>query len=135
MLQEIPALDTAGLRRFGLIFAAIISVLFGILFPLVFGTGILMWPWVVGGIFVAWSLLAPASLNGFYRLWMRFGFVMGAIMNRVILGIVYYLIVLPTGMILRCLGKDPMRRQIDPNVETYRIESNASDPERMDKPF
>ena len=132
---EIPELDTPGLRRFGLIFAAIIAVLFGLLLPLVFGFGWPWWPWLVAAGFAAWSLLAPATLNGFYRLWMRFGLVMNAIVSRLILGIVFYLVVLPTGLILRLLGKDPMRRQTRTPEESYRVESRDSEPEQMRKPF
>jgi hypothetical protein len=84
---------------------------------------------------VAWSVLAPASLNGFYHLWMRFGMIMNAIVSRIILGIAYYLVVLPTGLVFKMLGKDPMRRKIEGPADTYRITSETSEPAQMRKPF
>lgn len=134
-MHEIPELDRAGLRRFGLIFAAIIAALFGLIIPLIFGLRLAWWPWIVGAFFAGWSLLAPASLDGFYRLWMRFGFVMNAIVSRIILGAVYYLTVLPTGLILRLCGKDPMRRKLESGADSYRERSDDAEPERMRKPF
>jgi hypothetical protein len=133
--HEIPELDTPGLRRFGLIFAVIIAGLFGVLFPLVFGAGFAWWPWIVGAFFAGWSLLAPATLNGFYHLWMRFGLVMNAIVTRVVLGFVYYVVILPTGLIMRLRGKDPMQRRTHTPDKTYRVESTSSEPEQMRKPF
>lgn len=133
--QEIPELDTPGLRRFGLIFAAIVAVLFGLLLPLLFGFGYPWWPWIVAAVFAAWSLLAPASLKGFYHLWMRFGLIMNAIVSRVVLGAVFYLVVLPTGLILRMRGKDPMQRRTRTPEKSYRVASKPTEPEQMRKPF
>lgn len=134
-MHEIPELDTPGLRRFGLTFAAIIAGLFGVLLPWLFGFEFPWWPWAVAAVFTAWSLLAPAALNGFYHLWMRFGFVMNAIVSRVILGVVFYLVVLPTGLILRLRGKDPMQRKTGTTAASYRVESKPPEPEQMRKPF
>lgn len=134
-MKEIPELDTPGLRRFGLTFSAIIAALFGLIIPFAFKIGFPWWPWAVAIVFSAWSLLAPASLNGFYHLWMRFGLIMNAIISRIILGIAYYLAVLPTGIVLKLLGKDPMRRTIEGESNTYRVNSEASKPEQMRKPF
>jgi len=133
--HEIPELDAPGLRRFGLIFAAIIAGLFGLLFPLVFGVGFLWGPWIIVAVFAAWSLLAPATLKGFYHLWMRFGLVMNAIVTRVVLGFVFYCMIFPTGLILRLRGKDPMQRRIGTADKSYRVESTDSEPEQMRKPF
>ena len=135
MNNPIPDLDAAGLRRFGLIFAGIVAGLFGVLIPLIFGLGFPWWPWLVGVVFVAWGLIAPGTMGGFYRLWMRCGLVLNAVMSRVILGLVYYLTVLPTGLIIRLRGKDPMRRGFDPGAGSYRVESEKPDPEQMHKPF
>jgi hypothetical protein len=135
MHTEIPDLDAAGLRRFGLTFAGIVAGLFGMALPLLFGLGFPWWPWLVGAGFTAWALIAPATMNGFYRLWMRFGLLLNAVMSRLVLGLVYYLTVFPTGLIMRLRGKDPMRRRFEPQSGTYRVESETPDPEQMRKPF
>lgn len=134
-MHEIPELDTPGLRRFGLTFAAIVAGLFGVLFPVLFGAGFAWWPWIVGGFFAVWSLAAPATLKGFYYLWSRLGLVMNAVMSRVILGVVFYLVILPTGLFMRLRGKDPMHRRTHTPEKTYRVESKPTEPDQMRKPF
>ncbi len=134
-MKEIPELDTPSLRRFGLTFAAIIAALFGVIVPFAFKLSYPWWPWAIAIVFSAWSVLAPASLNGFYYLWMHFGLLINAVVSRIILGIAFYLVVLPTGLVFKMLGKDPMRRKIEGTADTYRITSETSKPEQMRKPF
>ncbi len=135
MLQEIPELDAKGLRRFALIFALIIVGVFGVIIPIISGSGFLWIPWLIGGVFIAWGVLAPTSVRPFYRLWMRFGLLMNAIISRVVLGIVFYLLVLPFGMILRIRGSDPLKRQWDPAAVSYRVVSDVQHPSQMERPF
>ena len=135
MLQEIPELDAKGLRQFSLIFALIVIGGFGVILPLASGGEFFLLPWLIGGVFIAWGVLAPTSVRLFYRLWMRFGLLMNAIITRVVLGIVFYLIVLPFGIILRIRGSDPLKRQWDPAAVYYRVVSDVQDPSQMERPF
>ncbi len=135
MKSEIPELDESGLRRFALLFALIIVVIFGGLFPFLRGSGFVPAPWVIGIFFAVWALIAPRTVRPFYRLWMRFGFFMSAIMNRLILGIVFYLIILPFGIILRIRGLDPLKRKLDREVKSYRAISDQDRPDHMRRPF
>ena len=135
MLQEIPELDAKGLRQFSLIFALIVIGGFGVILPLASERGFFFLPWLIGGVFIAWGVLAPTSVRPFYRLWMRFGLLMNAIITRVVLGIVFYLMVLPFGIILRIRGRDPLKRQWDPAAVSYRVISDVQDPSQMERPF
>jgi hypothetical protein len=135
MLQEIPELDAKGLRQFSLIFALIVIGGFGVILPLASERGFFFLPWLIGGVFIAWGVLAPTSVRPFYRLWMRFGLLMNAIISRVVLGIVFYLMVLPFGIILRIRGRDPLKRQWDPAAVSYRVISDVQDPSQMERPF
>ena len=135
MSQEIPELDRKGLRQFALIFAAIVVTIFGIVIPLWAGHGFLWIPWVIGGVFTLWRLAAPSTVRPFYRLWMRFGMVMSAIVNRIVLGFVFYLILLPFGLVFRVRGIDPLRRKWDPKLSSYRVASDDPDPKHMERPF
>ena len=135
MSQEIPELDHKGLRQFALIFAAIVVTVFGIVIPLLAGYGFVWIPWAIGGMFALWGLSAPATVRPFYRLWMRFGMLMGAIVNRVVLGVVFYLILLPFGLVFRIREIDPLRRKWDLKLESYRVISDDPNPEHMNRPF
>ena len=134
MKKEIPVLDNLGLRQFALVFSAIVAGLFGIVMPLLLGH----WsaaPWIVAVGVALWGLLAPSTVRPFYRIWMRFGMIMNTITTPVILGIVFYAVVLPYGVVLRLLGKDPLTRRWDPAADTYRSVSINPDPSQMKRPF
>jgi predicted membrane protein len=135
MKHDIPDLDKKGLREFGLVTAAIVVVLFGGLLPWLFGFNFPTWPWIFAAILGLWALVAPNSLNQPYRLWMRFGMLIGAVMNRVVLAAVFFIVVMPMGVVMRLFGKDPMQRKLDDNQESYRVESTPTSAERMDRPF
>jgi hypothetical protein len=132
---EIPVLNTNGLRRFGLTFGVIIGVFFGLLIPWLFRLNFPHWPWIVLLAFTLWSLVAPDSISIFYTFWMRFGLVLNAITSRIILGIVFYFVIMPIGLVMRLRGHDPMNRKFDRELDSYRIESDSKDKLRMEKPF
>ncbi len=134
-MHTIPELDRRGLRDFGLAFGAIIAVLFGLLLPWLFGYQFPWWPWIIAVLFGSWALAAPMTLNPVYRLWMKFGLAINAVVSRVVLAVVFYLVVLPTGMILRLRGRDPMQRKLDKQAKSYRTVSRPAPRDQMQKPF
>lgn len=132
----IPELDRVGLRRFGLTTGGLIALLFGVLLPWLFGAETWpRWPWLIGGVLALWALVAPASLGPVYRGWMRFGLLMGAVMNPLILGIVFVGVMIPIGFVMRVFGKDPLSRRFAPGQASYRQPSRRRDPKSMERPF
>ena len=128
-------LTTQELRQFGLIMAGIIAVLFGLLIPWLFNKIIPLWPWYLSGTFVILALFVPETLGPVYRLWMKFGHIMGWVNTRLILGIVYYTIIMPVGIIMRLFGHDPMLRKYN-NSGSYRINSKQrTAKEDLERPF
>ena len=98
---------TQELRKFGLVFGAIVAVLFGLFLPWAFDYAWPVWPWILSGISCFWGMAHPASLFVVYRTWMKFGHVMGWINTRIILGIMFYVIFFPAGVLMRLVAKDP----------------------------
>lgn len=135
MIDKIPELDRAGLRQFGLMMAAVIAPLFGLLLPWLFGFAWPAWPWILSGVFALLALLYPLGLKPVYALWMRFGLVMGWINSRIILSSVFFVILLPVGLIMRVFGADPMARKLDASAQSYRTESKATRPDHMNFPY
>ena len=135
MSHEIPVLDRKGLRDFGLLTGALFAGIFGLLLPWRFGWSWPLWPWLILAVLGGLALVAPLALNPVYKVWMRFGLVMGAIMSRLILGIVFFLVVTPLGLLMRALGKDPMRRSFDREAASYRELIGANKSNSLDKPF
>jgi len=135
-IHHIPELDRAGLRRFGLVTGIIFGALFGGLFPWLADKGFVLWPWVVTGVLWVWALALPGTLKPVYHGWMWIGLRIGWVNTRLILLIVFYFVILPFGVVMRWVfRKDPMSRGLDPEQETYRVQSTPSDRERMERPY
>jgi hypothetical protein len=134
-MQKIPEIDRKGLRQFGLLTGTIVAVLFGLLLPWLLGRQLPLWPWVAAGALLAWALTAPGTLRPVYRIWMRFGLVMSRITTPLLLGAVFLLTVLPTALILRLRGKDPMARTFDADARSYRVPSEPRAKETLERPF
>lgn len=134
-MHEIPELDKAGLRRFGLSTGGILIVLFGFLVPWLLGVAFPRWPWVIGGLLALWAAVAPASLRPVYFGWMRFGLFMSSIMNPLVLGLIFFVVMLPFGWLMRLSGRDPLARHCDPGADTYRIPSRQRTGKSMERPF
>jgi hypothetical protein len=135
MHEDIPELDTKGLRDFGVVTGAIIAGLFGLVIPFLFSLNYPIWPWVIATVLLVWAMIAPDSLNHPYHWWMRLGMAIGWVMNRVVLSMVFFVVMLPTGYIMRALGNDPMSRKMDKEQNSYRVESKPTKPDQMDRPY
>ncbi len=72
-------------------------------------------------IFLALALWWQAPLKPLNILWHRLGLVLHAIVNPVVMGIIFFAVLTPTGMLLRLMGKDVLRLKKDETVESYWI--------------
>ena len=127
MAGSIPQLDAQGLRKFGLQFAAIICVLFGLLLPWLLEVGYPRWPWAVAGVLTVWALAAPASLRMVYIGWMRLGLLLNRITSPILLGVIYYVVFTPVAVCLKLLRRDLLSRTIDESADTYRVQATDDD--------
>lgn len=135
MTQQIMEMDKKSLREFGFVTGIIVVCLFGLLLPWLFSKDYPIWPWYVLAVLAGIALVIPVALSPVYKVWMRFGLVMGWINTRLILGIIFYIIFTPVAFLLKLLGKDPMHRKLDAKIQSYRVESKSSPREHMEKPF
>ena len=133
--HSIPELDGKGLRHFALVTAGIVALLFGLVLPWVFGFDLPLWPWVLGGALAIWGLMAPRSLRPVYLGWMRFGLLLSKVTTPLVLGIVFLLLIVPAGLIMRWVARDPMARSLDSRAGSYRVQSRRPARENMEKPF
>jgi len=133
--HSIPALDSAGLRRFALSTAAIVAVLFGLFLPWLFDFQIPIWPWLLAVVLAIWGLIAPRSLRPVYLNWMRLGLLISRVTTPMILGLVFFLLFSPVGLMMRLAGHDPMKRRFYPSLPSYREASRPIAPDSMKNPF
>jgi len=113
-------------RNFGLTFAVILGVV-GFL-PLIHGGAPRLWAVVPAAFFLFAALLRPVVLAPLKQAWMRFGLVLHAIVTPVIMGLIFFAAVTPTGLIMRALGKDMLRLKRDPAATTYWIPRDPPGP-------
>lgn len=102
----------------------------GLLTPFAGVLGGLLWwrfGWSTAAV-VIWSIGAGVTLlfwgvpplrRPIYVGWVTITFPIGWVLSHAVLGIIYYLVLTPTGLIMRLLGRDPMARRIDPGAPTY----------------
>jgi saxitoxin biosynthesis operon SxtJ-like protein len=118
--------ETASDRNFGFVFT-IFFLLIGFL-PLYKGRPVRFWAVGLSAIFVSATLLRPRLLQPLNRVWTQLGLLLGRIVNPIVMGLLFYLAVTPMAMILRLLGKDPLRLRPDPNARSYWIERRPPGP-------
>lgn len=123
------------LRKFGLSTGAIFAGLFGVVIPWIWDLNYQIWPWAVFGILGLLALIAPKSLQIVYRTWMQIGLAISKITTPIILGIVFYLVIMPAGVIMRGFGKDPMDRKFNADAHSYRIEKRGQSTGTLENPY
>jgi hypothetical protein len=74
---------------------------------------------IIGGLFIILAIVAIPVLRPFHKLWMMLALLMGFVMSRVILSLLYYLILTPIGLIAKIVGKKFMPLGFDKKVATY----------------
>jgi len=108
------------LRQFGLLVGAVFIVIG--FWPLVFrGEPLRLWAIGIGGLLIACGGILPQLLAPVYKGWMWVGHIMGWINTRILLGIMFYGLVTPIGIVFRLMGKDTMRQAYAESSTTYRV--------------
>ena len=116
----------ADFRKFGIGLAVLLPPLFYAVLPWLFVLARLVWPWVAGAGVLAVAVAFPVGLKPVYRLLMWVAVPLGRFNSVLLLGAVYFLMVVPMGFIMRLIGKDPIPKKFDSSAQTYRRESAES---------
>ena len=113
-------------RFFGLTFFAVFLAIG--LYPLILGLAPRVWGLGLAALFLGLALLAPALLRPVNGLWLKFGNLLHSITNPVILGVMFYLLITPIGLIMRLMGKDLLGLKPDPDTTSYWIKREPPGP-------
>ena len=91
-------------RNFGMVF----SILFLIvaIYPLFKNGDIRIWSAIISIIFLFLGLFNASILNPLNKIWFKFGFFLGNLISPIVMGIVFFIVVTPTSIIMKLLGKD-----------------------------
>lgn len=134
MHHPAPELDRAGLRKFGLVTGAMFVLMFGLVLPWLFGLHFPRWPWWLAAALALPALLWPPALGPVYRGWMRAAGVLGRFNTALVLGLMFFVVLTPIGLLRRAFGRDPMQRRIG-GVPSYREASTPRNPKSLERPY
>ena len=126
------------LRKFGLIMGTMFALIFGLLFPWITdktSDNWPIWPFIVMAVFWSLAIVFPESLRQVNHLWIKIGNVLGWINSRIILGVMFYLLIFPIGLLLKLFGKDSMNRKLEKSADSYRKITKLRDKDHLEKPF
>lgn len=107
-------------KAFGLVFSTVFALV--ALYPLIAGASIRWWALALAALFLVTAFIKPRLLSPLNRIWTKIGLVLHRIVSPIALFVVFCLAVLPTGLVMRVLGKDLLRLRLEPDAETYWIE-------------
>lgn len=134
MTEKKSPVNAKELRSFGVVFGIIFALLFGLILPWLFGKPLPLWPWFVFITTVSLAIIYPLSLKSFYNIWMWFGGIMGWVNTRLVLGVVFYFIFAPFGLVMKLFGKDLLSLKLDKQLKSYKIINNSDDV-NIENPF
>lgn len=137
--QEIIEVDTStkALRSFGWLVGGVLLLIALVVWwrhDWTFTTAV-YWLGGIGGALVVLGSIMPVVLRPLYRVWMALAMVLGFVMTRVLLTLVFFLLIAPLGLLRRLLGKDPLHQTPDAETTSYWIQKTYDDPskERLEK--
>ena len=110
-------------RSFGIVFFVVF--LFIALYPITYSEDIRIWSLIISFIFIILGLLNSIILTPLNKLWFKFGVILGKMISPIIMGIIFFLVVTPIGLIMKVLGKDLLRLKFNKKDNTYWIEKNG----------
>jgi predicted membrane metal-binding protein len=113
-------------RGFGLVFAGF----FGIVTAISLWRHGTTWHWALplAAAFLLAALIYPKILAPLNRLWLKFGLLLYKVMNPLILGLLFFVTIMPIGLVMRAFGKDFLQLKLDRNAKSYWIERTPPGP-------
>jgi hypothetical protein len=82
-----------------------------------------VWPWTGGiaALFLIAAFVRASVLHPLNLIWLKFGLLLHRVVNPLIMALLFYGAVLPTGLVMRLLGKDLLRLKREPDSDSYWI--------------
>ena len=132
--MSVDIADKKEQRKFGLVMAVAITVL-GLIRWWVHGFGgPPLYFFYVAAAFAILGLVTPPLLKPIFYLWIKFGLGMNWVMTRFVLLVAFWLMIVPTRILIRLFGTDPLKREFLPGAQTY-WEDAEEQPETIDRYF
>jgi len=125
-IERGPAPESSD-RSFGLVFAAVFAIIG--CWPLLHGEPPRWWALAIAAAFAVVALVRPQVLHPLNRLWLAFGRLLHKIVSPLVMGVIFFAAVTPTGWIMRLRGKDLLSLKRRPDLKSYWIRRAPEPPE------
>ncbi|MCK5242914.1 sxtJ [bacterium] len=134
--MTIPTLNKQDYRKFGLVMALFIGLVFGLVLPLIFNKPIPRLPWAASAMLTLWAIVAPGTLIVLHRPWMHIALILGKFNTTILLGIVFFGLFTPLALVFKLFGRDAMNRKFrDDSLSSYWIESTQRPQKHMENVY
>ena len=114
--------DRSTNKSFGIVFFILFLIIS--IHPLMNGENLRIWSLIISIIFLVLGLLNSKILTPLNKLWFKFGIFLGKIIAPIIMGVIFFLVVTPIGLIMRLLGKDVLNLKFS-DCKSYWIEQTG----------
>ncbi len=109
-------------RSFGIVFFVVFLIIS--IYPLIKNEDIRVWSLIIASIFLILDLNNSEILTPLNKLWFRFGLLLGKIISPLVMGIIFFIVVTPIGLIMRLLQKDLLKLRYNDN-KSYWVEKTG----------
>ena len=107
-------------RSFGIVFFIVFLLI--AIYPLINQGEVRIWSLIISSLFLLLGLLNSKILTPLNKLWFRFGLFLGKIISPIIMGVIFFLVVTPIGLLMRLFGKDVLNLKLNKKKSSYWIE-------------
>ena len=108
-------------RSFGIVFFIVFLLI--ALYPLIYSENIRIWSLIISLVFLLLGTMNSRILTPLNILWMKFGLFLGKIVSPIIIGLIFFFVVTPIGLIMRIFKKDLINLKFN-NDKSYWINKN-----------
>jgi predicted membrane protein len=109
-------------KSFGIVFFIVFILI--TLYPLTYGEEMRIWSLLISIIFLILGLLNSKILTPLNKIWFKFGIFLGKIVSPIVMGVVFFIVVTPIGLIMRLLKKDVLGLKYNKD-KSYWIEKSG----------
>ena len=106
-------------KSFGIVFFLVFTII--ALYPLLNDQSFRVWSLIVGFIFLFLGIVNSAILTPLNALWFKLGLFLGKFIAPIVMGIVYFIVVFPTSLLLKIFKKNYLNIKYEKNTNSYWI--------------
>ena len=123
-MQKKSKSEISSNRSFGIVFFIVFLIIS--LWPLINENPLRVWSIIIAIIFLTLGLMNSKILRPLNILWFKFGMLLGSIIAPIVMGFIFFVVITPTGLIMKIMGKDLLNNKYDNKKKSYWLERDKT---------